>query len=218
VVRNSDLAVIPPRRLPIPYKARRSFAKLTVYTIFAASFAFGGYAYRDPDIRRAIDYRMTLLVTPGISSISPTYAARASMSEPLPAYALHLFAESQKGPRADKFAYALRMAGSDSIERGMKAASLHRSGHAPEQTAAIAGAELFLSAFTPRSEPVLPENFTLASAKPGNSEWAGLLKNASLSPEQPRTLFGGLTEDEFARRGGLRDPLPRDLCPSAMAA
>src|SRR5215472_3705363 len=74
VVRNSNLAVIPPRRLPVPYKARRSLVKLTAYCVLAAACAFGGYAYRDPDIRRAIDYRMTLLVSPGISSISPTYA------------------------------------------------------------------------------------------------------------------------------------------------
>jgi hypothetical protein len=114
---------------------------------------------------------------------------------------LHLFAESQKGPRADKFAYALRTAGrSDSIERALKADPLHRSGQAATQTAAIAGAELFLSAFAPRSEPVLPEGFALASAKPSGGEWAGLLKNASLSPEQPKSLFGGLTEDEFRAR------------------
>ena len=142
VVRNSNLAVIPPRRLPVPIKARRSFAKLTVYGTLAAICAFAGYAYRDPDIRRAVDYRLTLLVTPGISSISPSYAAHAAMSEPLPAYAKHLFAESQKGPRADKLAYALRTASSDSIERGMKTASLHRSGQSLEQTAAIAGAVL----------------------------------------------------------------------------
>jgi spore germination cell wall hydrolase CwlJ-like protein len=200
VVRNSSLAVIPPRRLPVPIKARRSFANLTAYGILAAVCAFAGYAYRDPDIRRAVDYRLTLLVTPGISSISPSYAAHASMSEPLPAYAKHLFAESQKGPRADKFAYAMRTASADSIERGMKAAPLRRSGQTPEQTAAIAGAELFLSAFAPRSEPVLPEAFALASAKPSSGEWAGLLKNASLSPEQPKSLFGGLTEDEFRAR------------------
>src|SRR5262249_20229358 len=92
VVRNSSLAVIPPRRLPVPIKARRSFAKLTVYGLFAAICAFGGYAYRDPDIRRAVDYRLTLLITPGISSVSSTYAAHASVLEPLPAHALHLFA------------------------------------------------------------------------------------------------------------------------------
>jgi spore germination cell wall hydrolase CwlJ-like protein len=200
VVRNSNLAVIPPRRLPVPYKARRSFTKLTIYSFFAASFAFGGYAYRDPDIRRAIDYRMTLLVTPGISSVSPTYAAHASISEPLPAHAMHLFAENQKGPRADKFAYALRTVGSDSIERSTKGGPLRPGGQSAQQAAAIAGAELFLSAFAPRGEPVLPGGFTLASAKPSGGEWAGLLKNASLSPEQPQTLFGGLTEDEFRAR------------------
>jgi spore germination cell wall hydrolase CwlJ-like protein len=200
LVRKSNLAVIPPRRLPVPYKARRPIAKLALYCSLAAISAFGGYAYRDPDIRRAIDYRLTLLVTAGISNVSPTYAARASMSAPLPAPAMHLFAEGQKGPRADKFASALRTAASDSIERALKDDPLPRKRPVPQQTAAIAGAELFLTAFAPRTEPVLPEGFTLASAKQPNGEWAGLMKNASLSPEQPRSLFGGLTEDEFRAR------------------
>jgi spore germination cell wall hydrolase CwlJ-like protein len=69
------------------------------------------------------------------------------------------------------------------------------------QSAALAGAELFLSAFTPHGEPS-PEAEAGPAApprKPGG-EWAGLLKNASLSPDQPQTLFGGLTEDEFRAR------------------
>ncbi|MGO8951985.1 MAG: cell wall hydrolase [Rhodomicrobium sp.] len=198
-VRHSDLAVIPPRRLPLTLKARRSFAKLTFYSTLAAIFVFSGYAYHDPDIRRAIDYRVTLLVTPGISSVSPSYASQASVFEPLPAYARHLFTDSQKGPRADKFAYALKTASFDSIARRMKADPLHLNADLAVQPAALAGAELFLSAFSPRSEPVLPE-LAEAPARQPNGEWAGLLKNASLSPDQPQTLFGGLTEDEFRAR------------------
>ncbi len=200
-VRNSSLAIIPPRKLPIALRARRSFVKMTVYSTLAAIFAFGGYAYRDPDIRKAVDYRLTLLAASGISSVSPTYAARAAVSQPLPAHAIYLFSESQKGPRADKFAYALKAVVSDEVVRGMKGGQLHLAAQPVEQNAALAGAELFLTAFSPRSEPVLSGDLALASPKPaGGGEWAGLLKNASLSPEQPQSLFGGLTEDEFRAR------------------
>ena len=198
-LRNSDLAVIPPRPLPLTLKARRSFTKLTVYSTLAAILVFFGYAYRDPDIRRAIDYRVTLLVSPGISSVSPSYASQAAVFEPLPAYARHLFTDSQKGPRADKFAYALRTASFDSIARRTKTDPLHLNDDLAVQPAALAGAELFLSAFAPRSEPVLPELAVAPAGRP-DGEWAGLLKNATLSPEQPQTLFGGLTEDEFRAR------------------
>ena len=122
VVRNSDLAVSPPRRLPLTLKARRSFAKLTRYTILALIFAIIGYAYHDPDMRKAVDYQMTMLVSPGVSSVSPTYFDYEKVSEPLPAHAAYLFADSQKGPRADRFAYALKAAGNDIIARRMKAA------------------------------------------------------------------------------------------------
>src|SRR5664279_1313899 len=61
VVRNSDLAVAPPRRLPLTTKARRSFAKLTWHTILASIFAIMGYVYHDPDMRKALDYQLTLL-------------------------------------------------------------------------------------------------------------------------------------------------------------
>ncbi len=197
VVRNSDLAVIPPRRLPVAFRARRSFARLTFYSLLAIFFGFCGYAYNDSGIRRLIDYRMTLLTAPGISSMSATYASQISDIEPLPAHARHLFAENQKGPRADKFAYAMRMAGSDSIARRMKTDPLHLGGEPEERNAAVAGAELFLSAFSPH-EPLFPDE----AGAPGRSsgQWAGLLKNASLSPEQPKALFGGLTEDEFRAR------------------
>jgi len=36
-------------------KARRSFAKLTWYTILALIFAVAGYAFRDPDMRKAME-------------------------------------------------------------------------------------------------------------------------------------------------------------------
>ena len=107
-VRHSDLAVIPPRPLPLAFKVRRSFAKLTKYGILAAICGFCGYAYRDTGIRSAIDYRLTMLTTPAVSAISPSTASHASSFEPLPAYAKHLFAGNQKGPRADKFAFAMK--------------------------------------------------------------------------------------------------------------
>ncbi len=154
VVTNSDLAVIPPRPLPLSLKARRSFAKLAWYTTLAMIFAIAGYAYRDPDMRRAIDYQVTMLISTGVSSVSPTYIDPITVSEPLPARASYLFAESQKGPRADRFAYALKTAGNDTIARRMKADPLHLQNAAlgaGQQTAAFAGASLFLTAFSPES-------------------------------------------------------------------
>ena len=201
VVRNSDLAVTPPRPLPISLKARRSFAKLTWYTILAMIFTVAGYAYRDPDMRRAVDYQMTMLVSTGMSSVSPTYFDSAAVSEPLPAHASYLFADSQKGPRADRFAYALKAAGSDSIARRMKADPLHLQASADHpQTAALANASLFLTTFNTEGSGDLLSD-TPPPSRIG-SQWEGLLKNASLSPEQPdtKTLFGGLTEDEFRAR------------------
>ncbi len=206
VIRNSDLAVVPPRSVPLAFKARRSFAKLIWYTILALIFAVVGYGYRDPDIRRAFDYRLTMLITPGVSSIAPSYYDRISVPEPLPVHANYLFAESQKGPRADKFAYALKTAGNDAIARRMKTDPLHlkTSGAEPPvvQTAALAGASLFLTAFSPRDTAPSEAEADVPPAGKSGSQWAGLLKNASLSPEQPenKTLFGGLTEDEFRAR------------------
>jgi spore germination cell wall hydrolase CwlJ-like protein len=206
-VRNSDFAVIPPRSVPLAFKARRSFAKLTWYTILALICAVAGYGYRDPDIRRAFDYRFTLLASPGVSSVAPNYFDRIRAPEPLPAQAHYLFSENQKGPRADKFASALKIAGNEAVARRMKTDPLRlKSGPAMEppvvQTAALAGASLFLTAFAPqgKSERDLEAEMPPLPSKSG--QWAGLLKNASLSPEQPqtKTLFGGLTEDEFRAR------------------
>jgi hypothetical protein len=201
VIRNSDLAVIPPRPLPLTLKAQRSFAKFTKFGILAAICAFCGYAYRDTGIRRAIDYRVTMLTTAGAPAVLPTHASHSANFEPLPAQARHLFADNQKGPRADKFAFALKAGGFESVTRRTKTDPLNLPKQAAVQTAALAGAELFLSAFTPQ-DPLL-EGDAAAPRKlgaGGGGEWAGLLKNASLSPEQPQTLFGGLTEDEFRKR------------------
>ncbi|MFZ0572842.1 MAG: cell wall hydrolase [Rhodomicrobium sp.] len=198
VVRNSDLAVIPPRPLPLTLKARRSVAKLTRFSILAALFAFSGYAYRDPDIRREVDYRITLLTAPGISDMTSNYANKPAGFEPLPPQARHLFDDSQKGPRADRFVYALK-SGFDIVSRRMKADPLHMGSDPAVQSAALASAELFLTAFTPHNDPLLEAETPAPPRKPGG-DWAGLLKNASLSPDQPQTLFGGLTEDEFRKR------------------
>ena len=111
VIRNSDLAVIPPRPLPLTLKAQRSFAKVTKFGVLAAICAFCGYAYRDTGIRRAIDYRLTMLTTSGVPAVLPSHASHSPNFEPLPAQARHLFADNQKGPRADKFAYALKAGG-----------------------------------------------------------------------------------------------------------
>jgi spore germination cell wall hydrolase CwlJ-like protein len=198
-LRHSELAVIPPRPLPVVFRARRSFAKLTKYGVIAAVCGFFGYAWHDNEIRAAIDYRVTLLTAAGVSDITPTAASEVAEPEPLPAYAKHLFAGNQKGPRADRLAYAMRTS-TEAVSRTVKSSPL-RAYQPAVQTAALAGAELFLSAFTP-ADPLI-DSASAAPAKAaagGSGEWAGLLKNATLSPEQPQTLFGGLTEDEFRKR------------------
>ncbi len=199
--RNSGLAVSPPR--PLASKARHSFANLAWYTTLALIFAIGGYAFRDPDMRKLADYQLTMLTSSGVSSVSPSFVESAKAAEPLPAHAAYLFNESQKGPRADSFAYALKTAGSDSVARRMKADPLHlqvvASAEPPQaQNAPTSGTPVFMSAFTPETG-----GDSDAEARPpssAGSQWAGLLKNASLSPDQPKTLFGGLTEDEFRAR------------------
>jgi spore germination cell wall hydrolase CwlJ-like protein len=207
VIRNSDFAVVPPRSVSLVLKARRSFAKLTWYTFLALICAVAGYGYRDPDIRRAFDYQLTLLVSPGVSSVAPSYFDRIRAPEPLPTQAHYLFSESQKGPRADKFAYALKTAGNDAIARRMKSDPLRLKNDAAAeppavQTAALAGASLFLTAFGPHEESARSPEADMPPVPSKSGQWAGLLKNASLSPEQPqnKTLFGGLTEDEFRAR------------------
>ncbi len=203
IVRNSDLAVTPPRPVPLTLKARRSFAKLAGYGGLALVFAFAGYGYHDPDIRRMADYQLTLMISPGVSSVAPTYFDRMAVAEPLPAQAMHLFAESQKGPRADKFAYAMKEAGLNGVERKAKGDALNlraSSRHRAEQQASLAGAALFLTAFNRQDDAPLPAEFDAPPVSASGGQWAGLLKNASLSPEQPKTLFGGLTEDEFRAR------------------
>jgi hypothetical protein len=197
-VRHSDLAVIPPRPIPLSFKARRSFAKFTKYGILAAIAGFCGYAYRDTGIRSAVDYRLTMLTAPGVSTVSPSTATQAASLEPLPAYASHLFARNQKGPRADKLALAMKSSfDHNSVTRRTKTNPLHVRPQPASQLAALAGAKLFLSAFNPQES--LLEGGSAPPRRPGG-EWAGLLKNASLSPEQPQTLFGGLTEGEFRKR------------------
>ncbi len=154
-IRNSDLAVIPPRPLPLTLKAQRSLAKFTKFGILAAICGFCGYAYRDTGIRRAVDYRVTMLTTPGVSAVSPTFASHTANFEPLPAHAKYLFADNnQKGPRADKFASALKSGFASSVTRRTKTDPLNLPRQPVVQTAALAGAELFLSAFTPQ-DPLL---------------------------------------------------------------
>ncbi len=197
-VRRSDLAVIPPRPIPLSFRARRSFARFTKYGILAAIAGLCGYAYRDAGVRSAVDYRLTMLTAPGVTAVSPSAASNAASPEPLPAYASHLFAGNQKGPRADKLAYAMKSGfGRNIVTRRTKTNPLHIRPQPAAQLAALAGAGLFLSAFNPQ-EPLL-EGASAPPRRPGGN-WAGLLKNASLSPEQPQTLFGGLTEDEFRKR------------------
>lgn len=199
-VRDTHLVVAPPHPLPLTLRARRSFSKLCSYGFLAMSFILIGYGARDPDIRRAIDYRLTLLRSPGLSTFAPTILNSTALPARLPSQVLPLFADGRKGPRADRFAYAMNFSGMDSIARRSKTAPLNVNSHAETpvtQQAAVAGAALFLTALNHHDAPALP---AAAEAPRQGDEWAGLLRNASLSPEQPKTIFGGLTEDEFRAR------------------
>ncbi len=206
-VRGANLVVAPPRPVAVPLtlKAQRSAATLVRYFFLGAIFVLAGYGAHDPDIRKAVDYRLTMLVTPGVSSFGPTSVDSSAALQQLPSHALHLFVDGQKGPRADRFADALNAAGTDSIARRLKSASLNLHPGTetnPTQAASLAGASLFLTALTPAEEAVtaLPPEMSTAAVSSSSGEWAGLLRNASLSPEQPKSLFGGLTEDEFRAR------------------
>jgi hypothetical protein len=187
-------------------KAKRSVAKLAGYSLLGAIFVFAGYGARDPDIRKAVDYRVTMLLTPRVSSYAPTSSDPTATRQRLPNHALTLFVDGQKGPRADHFAYALSLEDTDIIARRSKTSplNLHAAGGTanPTQTAVMASASLFLTALTQTEDAgPLPAEMSAATASPKpDGEWAGLLRNASLSPEQPKTLFGGLTEDEFRAR------------------
>ena len=138
VIRNSDPAVIPPRPLTITIRAKRSFAKLAKLGILATACGFSGYAYNDPAIRRAIDYRFTLLTAPGVSSMSPTAAVAADSVEPLSSEARYLFASSQKGPRANRFSAALKV-GSAMVSRRTKGDPLHLNSQPLAQTRHLPG-------------------------------------------------------------------------------
>ncbi len=210
--RNAGLAVVPPRPLPLVYKARRSFVKLTVWGSLAAVCAFSGYAYRDPDIRRAVDYRLTMLTTPGISKVVATHHTSRPGPEPLPAYARYLFVENQKGPRADRFSMARKMGGTDSIVRRTKdqpaafqcrirsgrygggRAALSDGVYAPQRT----GVPKYSRSHCVRAATAPAP----AQQNDGSGEWASLLKNASLSPDA--------AEDAVRRAHGGPIPHARD--------
>src|SRR5579884_3414830 len=197
--RDAHLVVAPPHPVPLTLKVQRSASRLVHYSLLALSLLFIGYAAGDPAMRRAIDYRLTLLVSPGISTVTPTMIGSASARRRLPDDVIPLFAANQKGPRADRFVYAMNYSGVDSVARRTKADPLNYgyNAHAeqPPQPA-VASASLFLTALH-NSEVAGSGDASPAQHGEG---WAGLLRNASVSPDNPRALFGGLTEDEFRAR------------------
>lgn len=218
VIRNDTLAVVPPHPIPLRLQPRRIIGRTTFYVCLALIFALVGYGYRDPGVRKALDYQTTLAFSSGISTIPPVLAGKIAPPQALPSHASYLFIDGQKGPRADKFLIdrraTMRERKADEpetlgIARRTKTASLNLNAAdelpAPSH-ASLADATLFLTAVAqPKAQHPAFADVAESSARPtgeGKSEWAGLLKNASLSPEHTgsSTLFGGLTEDEFRLR------------------
>ncbi len=179
--------------------------KGAAWAAFAVVLMAAGYAARDPMIRQTSNYQYTLLLSRGVSSVPLTAQASDSDGQVLPRHVLHLFADGHKGPRADRYADAMNAAGMHGIVRSAKTAA--RAAIPPAEatpaieTASVAGASLFMTAMVPASSASAPttqkepeRNFTPSPA------WSGLMLNASVSPDEPKTLFGGFTEDEFRSR------------------
>jgi spore germination cell wall hydrolase CwlJ-like protein len=174
-----------------------------------------GYGLGDPNVRRTADYYRTVVFTSAASESEKQAAEAASENTVLPPQVVPLFAQGGKGPRADRFADAIAAVGMDGIERTGKGAASGAvtPGEEPRLvTAAVAGASLFLTSARPetvsfpadaagKSAPQTDAAPPATSAPGGPApSWKGLLLNASVGPDQPTTLFGGLTEDEFRVR------------------
>jgi spore germination cell wall hydrolase CwlJ-like protein len=219
------LAVLPPLHT-VPFERRpsrrvsRLFSVLTIPALFAA----GGYLANDPDVRRIASYQMTMLTSPGVSLAEPSADGGDLQIGPIPRHANYLFVEGKKGPRADRYFVSLNktavekqgggtsevrvVSANDLVQRRSKAGALTLASAAvenseaarPENAGLMASASFFVMA--------APTNDGLFNAlAPGggtstddNAGWAKLIRNASLSPEQPKTIFGGLTEEEFRER------------------
>src|SRR5579883_871572 len=116
VIRNSSLAVRPPREIALSTKPDRFLSKLLGYSFLASFFAFAGFALGDSQIRGALDYHATLLFSSGVTDIPAVNRIDAAERlDPLPDYLQPLFNEGRKGPRADRLAFAMKGEGNDSI-------------------------------------------------------------------------------------------------------
>jgi spore germination cell wall hydrolase CwlJ-like protein len=139
----------------------------------------------------------------------------------IPREAMHLFEDGRKGPRADRYLEqtnmlkvvkqggSANMASAELVEEGVqrrtKSAALSLASSVlvqdqeaarPENAGLMANASFYIVA------PEIDDALFKTEGGQGNAEnngWAQLIKNASLSPEQ-KTIFGGLTEDEFRER------------------
>lgn len=224
-VLQQEFAVRPP--LPeVLTPERASSRKSRWFSILAVPmlFAAGGYFANDPDLRKAADYQMALLTSGGISVAGVTGDSSGDAHfGSIPRHAFHLFGEGRKGPRADRYlasynatavAKTARLDLDESspdgigVQRTAKGANLLlASGVAvqdeeaarPENSGLMANASFFLM---PAEEGDGVFN-ALAPADGGEKPdmgWDELRRNASLSPEKVKTIFGGLTEEEFRAR------------------
>jgi hypothetical protein len=217
------LAVIPP--LPFEKRPRNVFARWLSIVTIPAFFASAGFLANDPDVRRIAHYQFTLLTSAGVSSLEPSPDGGDLEIGPIPQHALYLFEKGVKGPRADRYFASMNrtavhkqpvpsselrvVSANDLVRRTAKSGSLILASGAtfdttgaarPENAGMLASASFYLMA--PPVNDGLFNTFSPGGGKSGDDAtgWEKLIRNASLSPEQPQTIFGGLTEEEFRER------------------
>ncbi len=219
--------VVRPPEGAVPFTQRtgsrlsRWFGIIAIPVVFAA----GGYLANDPYVRRAADFQATLLTSGGISTAEPTADGGDLALGPIPRHAYYLFEEGRKGPRADRHYASLAALNNatevektgtpaegddrlsaNGIRRGAKSASLasgvavqDEEGARPENAGLMANASFFVMA-SPAGDGLFNALAPGGGTESGDAGWGELIKNARLSPEQPKTIFGGLTEEEFRER------------------
>jgi spore germination cell wall hydrolase CwlJ-like protein len=219
-VQHNRFAVAPPfEAIPFERRASTRLSRLFGMIAIPCLFAAGGYFANDIHYRANASFEASL-----ISTMGPTADGGDLGIGSIPREALHLFGSGHKGPRADRYyrqanTLAVEKQGSavtkvaeeisqDGVQRRGKSAALFQAAGAavqdedaarPENAGLMANAAFYI--MTPEIKGGM-FNAVAAGGAQGNANggWAQLIKNASLSPDHPETIFGGLTEEEFRER------------------